>query len=455
MGPISLGGARLSHVVIVGGGLAGLAAGVDLAGRGIAVTILETRPHLGGRAYSFVDAASGETVDNGQHAMMGCYHHALAFFERIGMSAKLRRQSHLRVAMIDKRRGAGMIAGSALPSPLHMLSGIFGYRLLERGEQWHALLGGARLMAMRRRRDPRLQQWTVERLLVHLGQSLNCRQSFWYPVAVATLNELPERACAAPFAEVMARAFFGSRRDSQFVLPQVGLSDLYTPAASSFIESRGGRVETKAAVTGLSFRDGRCCGVELRDGRRITADACIIAVPPRAAHVIHPSLNGWGELGTAPIVSVHLWLDRPVLSEDFTGLIGTSTQWLFNRTSLTAAELTLGAMGQCVSAVISAAHDVVEKAPGEIVDSVVADLRACVPNARAAQLLRAVAIKEKHATISLTPDAERRRPGARTAIPNVFLAGDWIQTGLPATIESAVLSGNNAAALVAPQMQPH
>lgn len=442
-----------SHVAIVGGGLAGLAAGVELAGRGIAVTVLEARPHLGGRAYSYVDAASGETVDNGQHALMGCYRHSLAFFERIGVSAKLLRQSHLRVAMIDKRRGAGIIAGSALPSPLHMLSGIFGYRLLERGEQWRALLGGARLMAMRRRRDPRLQQWTVEQLLVHLGQSLNCRQSFWYPVAIATLNELPERACAAPFAEVLARAFFGSRRDSQFVLPRVGLSDLYTSAATSFIETHGGRVETKAAVAGLSFREGRCRGVELRDGRSLAADACIVAVPPRAAHAVHPSLNGWGELATAPIVSVHLWLDRPVLSEDFTGLIGTSTQWLFNRTSLTAAEATPGATGQCVSAVISAAHDIVEKAPGGIIDTVIADLRACIAEARAAQVLRAVAIKEKHATISLTPDAESRRPAARTAIANVFLAGDWIQTGLPATIESAVLSGNNAAALVAPQVQ--
>src|SRR5439155_3216748 len=127
-----------------------------------------------------------------------------------------------------------------LPSPLHALVGILRYRLLSRGERAGALSAGMRLMVMRRRGDDRLRDWTLARLLIALGQSANARQSFWDPIAVATLNESPERAAAAPFAEVLARAFFGSRRDSQFVLSRVGLSELYTSDARRFIEARGG-----------------------------------------------------------------------------------------------------------------------------------------------------------------------------------------------------------------------
>lgn len=440
----------MKHVAIIGGGLAGLSAGVELAARGVRVTVVEARPHLGGRAYSFRDEESGEVVDNGQHAMMGCYRHTLAFLDRIGASPKLARQDNLRVAMIHKQRGAGAIVGAPLPSPLHMLSGVLRYGLLGRSERLQALLGGARLMAMRRRSDARLGVLTVEQALIGLGQSENARQCFWYPVAIATLNELPERACVAPFAEVLARAFFGSRADSQFVLPKVGLSDLYTPDARRFIESRGGTIATKASVAELGLSDGSCTSIRLRDGRSIAVDGCIAAVPPRALHAIAPQLNGWGELATTPIVSVHLWYDRSILSEDFTGLIGTTTQWLFDRTRLMQAE----AHTHCVSAVISAAHEVCDQPVDEIATKVIHEIAGCVPAARSALVRRTVVIKEKQATISLTPAAERRRPRAQTAIHNLFLAGDWIQTGLPATIESAVLSGRNAALLVADRMQP-
>jgi uncharacterized protein with NAD-binding domain and iron-sulfur cluster len=158
-------------VAIVGGGFAGLTAGVELAARGIPVTLFEARARLGGRAYSFRDDESGEVVDNGQHAMMGCYTATLAFLEQIGALHKVRRQPNLRVEMLDARRGAGVIAAAPLPSPLHMLGGVLGYRLLSRTERLLALLGGMRMMAMRQWRDPRLAAQTVEQVLIALGQS--------------------------------------------------------------------------------------------------------------------------------------------------------------------------------------------------------------------------------------------------------------------------------------------
>lgn len=444
----------MKHVAIIGGGFAGLAAGVALAERGVRVTLLESRPRLGGRAYSFRDDATGTVVDNGQHAMMGCYTETLAFLARIGAAAKVFRQANLCVEMRHPQRGSGAIAFPALPSPLHAMAGILGYGLLSRGERLRALVAGTRLMVMHRRRDAALSRRTVAEVLTALGESAHARETFWYPVAIATLNEQPEVAVAGPFAEVLARAFFGSRAASQFVLPNVGLSELYTEDARRFIEERGGAVELKAIVTGLELQDGRVHAVRLRDGRTVAGDAVISAVPPRALGPLLPSalaedawLRGVAELPTVPIVSVHLWFDRPVLETDFVGLLGTTTQFAFNRSRLTGEAN--GSGRQAVSAVVSAGRDVVEWDTAHIADTAVADLRALLPGARAAKLLRVVVVKERHATISLTPAVEQRRPPALTAIENFVLAGDWIQTGLPATIESAVVSGNRAAALVA------
>src|SRR5262249_30880284 len=149
----------------------------------------------------------GATIDNGQHAMMGCYVRTLAFLERIGAASCLRRQANLAVALIDPARGRGAIRFPPLPSPLHALGGVLRYRLLSRFERLRALIGGLALLALRRRGDVRLDTLTIEELLVALRQSPNARASFWYPIAIATCNETPARAAARPFAEVMARAF--------------------------------------------------------------------------------------------------------------------------------------------------------------------------------------------------------------------------------------------------------
>lgn len=447
----------MQRVAIIGGGFAGLTAGVDLAARGFQVTVLEARARLGGRAYSFRDSDSGELVDNGQHALMGCYTHALAFLEQIGAATKLVRQRNLHVEMRHPHHGAGAIACASLPSPLHLLTGILRYGLLSRMEQLRALLGGVRLMRMRRRQQPELGEWTVGRLMLALGQSANARASFWYPLATATLNEVPHRAAAAPFAEVVARAFFRSRSDSQFVLPRVGLSELYTDDARRFIEARGGGVRLKSAVASLVTAGRQLNAVELRDGTRVEVDACISAVPAKALATllpeplrVHPPLGALSELGASPIVSVHLWLDRPVMSSTFIGLLGTTTQWVFDRRRLIADGN--GDQRQCVSAVISAGHDVVEWDTGRIADTVLADIRGLLPAARGARLLHAVVVKEKQATISTTPAAERLRPTAETPLDNFFLAGDWTKTGLPPVIESAVVSGRHAAACVAKRL---
>lgn len=447
----------MKQVAVIGGGFAGLAAAVALAERGIGVTVLEARARLGGRAYSFRDEASGSIVDNGQHAMMGCYGETLRFLDRIAALPKLMRQTDLRVDMVDVGRGAGAIASLPIPAPLHMLGAVLRYRLLSPRERLRALTGGVRLLAMRRRGDERLVNGTVAGVLRQLGQSANACASFWYPVAIATLNEVPEDAAAGPFAEVVARAFFGSRADSQFVLPAVGLSDLYTDGARGFVERRGGRVECKAMVASMTLRDERVTGVVLRDGRHVAVDACVSAVPPQAMAGFAPAETAAAGTGFAhsPIVSVHLWYDRPVLRTPFVGLLGTTTQWLFDRSTIVRDGKGDGAGdgGQCVSAVVSADRTLASWDVARIGARVADDVRRVLPAARPARLLHHVVVKEKQATIATTPAAMRRRPAAGTSIPNLVLAGDWTATGLPPTIESAVLSGHRAAELVAARLQ--
>jgi hypothetical protein len=267
-------------------------------------------------------------------------------------------------------------------------------------------------------------------------------------MAVATLNEAPDRAAARPFVEVLARAFFGGRGDAQFVLPAVGLSELYTDDARRFVEARGGRIETRAAVAAVELAGERVAGVRLRDGRRLPADACITAVPPDALASLVPPPLAPPPFETSPIVSVHLWYDRPVLAEPFVGLLGTRTHWLFDRGAGGG-----GTWG--VSAVLSAAREAASWESARIAQTVAADVRATCPGAGAARLVRHLVVKERQATIATTPEAERRRPATRTPVDNLFVAGDWTATGLPPTIESATLSGHRAAAAAASRLGLH
>jgi len=451
----------MPRALVLGAGFAGLAAAVELAARGIQVTVCEARRHLGGRARSFEDPATGAVVDNGQHAMLGCYHETLAFLARVGADGDLVRQASLRIDFVDPVHGRGTLACPPWPSPLHTLGGLLGYRLLSRQDRLRALYAGVRLLHYRRQRQTWLARVTVADLLQQLGQSAPARRCFWDPLVLATLNEEPGRAAAAPLAEVLARAFFASRRDAAFVLSRVGLSELYADRAQRFIEARGGSVLTGAKATGLIVRDGRCAGVVLRDGRRIEAAGCISALPPRALLALLPPVlqpPGLERFLPSPIVSVHLWLDRPVLPAAFLGLLGTTTHWVFSRSRLAAdasprveraATSARPSGGELVSAVISAGRTQLAWDSRTVVERTVADLRAAVPAARDAMLERSIVVKEREATTAPTVEVERLRPPAETALEGLWLAGDWTATGLPPTIESAVVSGRHAAARLA------
>jgi squalene-associated FAD-dependent desaturase len=440
-------------VIIIGGGFAGLSASVALAEKGFRVALLESKPSLGGRAYSFADPESGDFVDNGQHVLMGCYTETLDFLERIGSTKDLVFHQDLEIEMLDRGGAHAMLKTAHLPGPLHMTGALMRYRHLSFADRMRAMTGGLRLLAMRRRDPSALQRMTVVQLMVALGQGERAREAFWYPLSIATLNDEPEVSSAALLAEVLKRAFFSKRSDSAFVYSRVGLSDLYCTGAASLIERSGGVVSTHAPVESIEIENGSAVRVKLRDGTRLGAANIICATPSRQVLRLlpgglrtHPFFEPIAELQSSPIICVHAWFDRDVTDSAFVGFIGTTTQWLFNKRRI--FEMHGERHPGYLSFVISGARKLIDKSNEELLDIVLNDLKAMIPASAEAKLVRALVLKEKHATMAPAPNTFRLRPTTRTPVPNLFLAGDWVQTGLPATIESAVISGRAAASAV-------
>jgi squalene-associated FAD-dependent desaturase len=440
--------------VVIGAGFAGLSAAVALAQRGVRVTVLEGKPALGGRAYSFTDPDTGDFVDNGQHVLMGCYGETLDFLKQIGAHDQLVFHEDLEIEMLAGPGQRATLKTARLPGPLHMTAALLGYRHLSIAERMSVMRGGLKLLAMRRFGGGDLSRLTVAQLMDRLGQSERTRKCFWYPLSIATLNDVPEVSSAQLLAEVLKRAFFSRRSDSAFVYSRVGLSELYCTGAKQLIERGGGSVVSHSIVEMLELgAGGRVASVRLRDGRRIEAADIISAVPapqllrllPENA-VADPFFARFTGLSSSPIICVHVWLDREVTDSPFIGFIGSTTQWLFNKRQIFAQR------GEAhpgyLSFVISGARKLVDRSNQELLDIVVNDLHALIPASRAAKVVKSMVLKEKNATMAPNLRSHELRPTAKTPIANFFLAGDWIQTGLPATIESAVISGRAAAAAV-------
>ncbi len=378
-------------VIIIGGGFAGLSAGVELADKGFRVALLESKPALGGRAYSFADSESGDFVDNGQHVLMGCYAQTLDFLARIGATKDLVFHQDLEIEMLDRGGARAMLKTAHLPGPLHMSGALLRYRHLTIRERIRAMTGGLKLLAMLRRDPAALRQMTVEQLMDALGQGERACQAFWYPLSIATLNDEPEVSSAALLAEVLKRAFFSKRSDSAFVYSRVGLSDLYCTGAADLVERSGGVVSMRTPVESIDIENGSAVRVRMRDGTRLGAANIICAIPSRQIARLLPSTMGTdpffapiAELQSSPIICVHAWFDRDVTESAFVGFIGTTTQWLFNKRRI--FEMHGERHPGYLSFVISGARKLVDRSNEELIELVLDDLRTMIPASSGAKL---------------------------------------------------------------------
>ena len=437
-------------VVVVGAGFAGLSAAAAMAEAGRRVLVLEARPQLGGRATAFPDHVTGELVDNGQHVLFGCYAQTFVFLRRVGAEANVRRQSALSVPYLDQSGNRSVLECPALPPPLHLLAAVLKWKAMSWRDSLSVLRMGPSLRAARRElsKTGRVAidgDITVSRWLRARGQSGKLTAWLWEPLALAALNQAPDEALATPFVRVLAEMFGPDRSASAIALPIRPLHQMYAEPARRFIESRGGEVRT-GALARVTTDGTRVTGVEVR-GERIAASRVISAVPwfgmrTLFASPVPPALGTLvadaSAMSAKSIVTVNLWYDRQVMDEPFVGLPGRSMQWVFDK------RLAFGRESSHLSLVASGADALAGERTAALVERAAREVAEAIPGARGASLVRGTVIREKHATFSLAA-GEPPRPPTRTGLDGLFLAGDWIDTGLPGTIESAVVSGHAAA----------
>jgi uncharacterized protein with NAD-binding domain and iron-sulfur cluster len=471
-------------VLVIGGGVAGLAAATALAEAGQRVLVLEARGELGGRATAFRDRETGELVDNGQHVLLGCYRESFRLLRRVGAAHNVRVQPALEVPCIgpDGRRSV-LRCPAWLPSPLHLLGGVLAWDGLSWKDRLRVLRVAGPLMRARRRFRPdaeaaqsqvsagkpvgpagelgapsrgfRLQaEETVAAWLTRHGQRGRLRDWLWEPLAIAALNQSPEEAAAEPFVRVLAEMFGPNRVDASLVLPLTPLHEMYAHPARRYIESRGGEVRLNALAR-VGIERGRVARVEVR-GEPVAARAVVAAVPWHALETlltgdvapIAETIASASRMRSKPIVTVNLWYDRAVMDEPFVGLPGRDMHWVFDK------RLAFGERASHLSLVASGADALVGADTATLVALAAREVAAAIPGARDAVLRHGTAVREKRATFSLAP-GEPQRPGAETRVEGLVLAGDWIDTGLPGTIESAALAGHRAAAAIQSSIGTH
>ncbi len=430
------------HVGIAGAGLAGLAAGCALADVGFRVTLLERRPFVGGRASSYEHPGTGEVVDNCQHVLLGCCTNLIEFYRRIGVEQKIRWYDRLN--FIEPGGRVSQISPSLLPAPFHTAPSFLRAHSLGLKDK----LAIARALVTIAARQPHDTDETFLSWLQRHGQTGPAIERFWKVVLVSALNEDLDRMSVYYAAQVFREAFLKSAQGGRMGVPSVPLTELYG-AAADFIRAREGEVRLRASVE--QFRaepDGvRLCA----GGADISCDYAVLALPFEALGRILPQTPGSepvqkkiAGLETSPITGIHLWFDRPITDMDHAVLLDRTIQWMFHKSQL------LGRTnGSYVELVISSSKALLEKSRAEIVEMGVRELKDFFPRARDAELMKSTVIKEVNATYSALPGSDEHRPHSQTAWPRVFLAGDWTQTGWPATMEGAVRSGFKAAEAIA------
>ena len=441
-------------MIVIGGGLAGLAAGIALAESGWRVRLFEQRPFLGGRATSYV-LPDGEHVDNCQHVTLGCCTNLEDFYTRIGAAGKIKFFD--RLLFLDPQGRRGEMHAGFLPAPFHLTASFAAFAplaLLDKLSIARAMLDILRTKG----KPPDLQENGGISMLEWLrrrGQTKRAIERFWRVVLVSALDEELDRTDARFGVDVFWKAFLSNSTGYRMGVPSAPLASLYDGCKLE-IERRGGEVILRAPVRGLKMENGELSGVRFDEGREETADAYVFAVPhtalaellPESVKQSVPSLANLDKIKIAPITGVHFWFDRPVMTEPFLTLLDTTTQWIFNKTALYAdanGKEKAAPSGQYLQLVISASYDLLQKPRQEIIDVCLGEVWQALPAARDAELLKATVIKEAAATFSPEPGVDRWRPKQQTSLPRLFLAGDWTDTDWPATMEGAVRSGYLAA----------
>lgn len=444
------GPAPAADVVVIGAGFAGLSAAVRLATAGLNVVVVEQAPRVGGRASAFTDRATGERVDNGQHVLFGCYRETYAFLRAIGAGDRAPLQPRLHLPMADSSGRLSALRCPNVPPPWHLVAGLLRWDALPLSSRMAALRAGDVIRRARRAGVDAVARdvpddLTVTTWLDRLRQPAPIREWLWHPLTLAALNQSPDVAAAAPFVRVVAQLFGPAPDDAAVGLARVPLDEMYAEPARVFLEARGGAIHVKAPARVVVDSSGVAA---VRTPAFDVAARHVVSTVPWHAFgglfedevpaPLRATAAAAAALGSSPIVTVNLWLDGPVMTHTFVGLVDAPIHWVFDKAAIVGERAThLALVTSGADALAAADND-------EVTRLAVESLGRALPMARTRTVLRSVVVREHRATFSLAPGGPPRPP-TRTGVRGLYLAGDWTDTGLPATIEGAVASGHRAA----------
>lgn len=426
-------------VLVLGGGLAGIAAAVALAESNMEVSLVERHRFLGGRAAAFpVDEG---WLDNCQHVILGCCTNLLHLLEKLGTRNKI--TFHREIPFLANGKTSSLIP-TKWPVPFHFLPSFLNARLFSPREKVAVIRLFARLLTSAKHQES-LNQITMLHWLKTQKQSDYLIENFWSLILISSVNETLERMSAKVGVMVLQKAFLGNREAALIGTPDVSLAELYHEPAQIFFRKNGIRF-IQGKIQNISFENEKP-EIFLEDGISLQANEIISTLPfynllpilPKNAQQM-PFFNRFNNFETSPIIGIHLWFDRTVSDYPFGAFVGSPIHWFFVKPS--------EKNGAYLQLVISASYSLMTTSNDAILALALKELNRFLPGSRNAALTKARVVREARATFSATPGSDALRPPAQTPIPHFYLAGDWTDTGWPATMEGAVQSGYRAAELL-------
>lgn len=425
-------------VTIIGGGLAGLSSAVFLHKKGFSVQLFESSPKLGGRTYSFYDRGKDLYFDNGQHILAGWYENTFEYLKAIGAFSKLYFQSNLEVNFYDTDKNSYNLKTFNLSAPFNLLFGLLNFKALTSSDKFSVF------KIYKIFTDKSLEKLSnVAELLKAIKQTPTLIEYFWEPFILAVFNAKPENINCKIFLEILKNGF-SQRSFSNLVIPKVNLNELFIDDALTYFEQNNIKVVEKEKISKLVFKDNTIDFAVTESGNKIKSDYYISAVPFFRFKELfeindyNQYFKGRGNLHSSSIISLHLFFENEVPGDllknnsfGMTGLIGTKVQWIFKRNP------------KHLSLVISASDfldELTDESNETIYKNCLSELSKCLQGFDELKVKDYKIIKEKRATFIPDNDSINERPNQKTTIQNFFIAGDWTNTGLPATIESAIKS---------------
>jgi len=420
----------MKNILVIGGGLAGLSAATYLTSKNHKVTLFEASPKLGGRTYSKMYSPGNFIHDNGQHIMMSCYRETFRYLKLIGAESLVETIPGIFIPFIDKNAESFYLQSESNVYPFNLISAIFGYKKLSFFER----IGVVRLFAgLLFGSNSNIADITVGEWLKKKKQSKNSIEALWEILAVGTLNTSPEKASAKIFAKVLKEVFLRGTSGYKMVIPKVGLSQLFCERAVKMIAASG-TIKTSLKVQEVIFESERAINVVTNKGSFKNFDYIISAVPFFGINRIIPDFfeNKNFSPEFSPILSAFIKTDTRKFAHKYYALINSPVHWIFVHEKF-------------ISIVISNAADLISEDKNVISNLIIDELCVRFSFFMKSDVKDIVLIKEKRATFVPSPGFECARESFSLPYENFFLAGDWTNTGLPSTIESAVKSGFDAA----------